>query len=64
MIVTEAFYIMGFTVIATDNPDIMRAKAIIADGKEYKRVNAYDIGDRIAINGDVDLLGKKISIVI
>lgn len=64
MRVTESFFILEYTVIAADSPDIMKARAIIADGVTYERVSAYDIGERIAIRSNVELLGKEIEILL
>lgn len=57
------FTILKFDVFPSDQLFIVPGKAVKIDGTIYPRLNAYDIGPRMAIMGEFDFTGKEAELI-
>lgn len=68
MKVIESDALYGFTTLKfdtfpSDQLFVVPGKAVKIDGVIYPRINAYDIGPRMAISGEFDFVGKDAKII-
>ena len=57
------FTILKFDAFPSDQLFIVPGRAVKIDGTIYPRLNAYDIGPRMAIIGEFDFTGKEVELI-